>query len=70
MCRENEGTYPPTYSFAPVRPATIFLVATCAIYAGLLELALEDLISQTVPSDLIQPVPKGINGADNTADSD
>jgi class 3 adenylate cyclase len=29
-----------------------------------LELALEDLISQTFPSDLIQPVPKGINGAD------
>lgn len=29
-----------------------------------LELALEDLISQTFPSDLIQPVPKGVNGAD------
>ena len=29
-----------------------------------LELALEDLISQTFPSDLVQPVPKGINGAD------
>jgi hypothetical protein len=29
-----------------------------------LELALEDLISQAFPSDLIQPVPKGINGAD------
>jgi hypothetical protein len=29
-----------------------------------LELALEDLISQTFPSDLIQPVPKGISGAD------
>jgi hypothetical protein len=29
-----------------------------------LELALEDLISQTFPTDLVQPVPKGINGAD------
>jgi hypothetical protein len=29
-----------------------------------LELALEDLISQTFPADLVQPVPKGINGAD------
>src|SRR5260370_21313689 len=29
-----------------------------------LELSLEDLISQTFPSDLVQPVPKGINGAD------
>nr|WP_246754556.1 DUF2130 domain-containing protein [Bradyrhizobium diazoefficiens] len=29
-----------------------------------LELALEDLISQTFPSDLVQPVPKGTNGAD------
>jgi hypothetical protein len=29
-----------------------------------LELALEDLISQTFPWDLVQPVPKGINGAD------
>jgi hypothetical protein len=29
-----------------------------------LELALEELISQTFPSDLVQPVPKGINGAD------
>ena len=29
-----------------------------------LELALEDLISQTFPSDQVQPVPKGINGAD------
>jgi len=29
-----------------------------------LELALEDLISQTFPSDLVQPVPKGVNGAD------
>lgn len=31
-----------------------------------LELALEDLISQTFPSDLVQPVPTGINGADIT----
>ncbi len=30
----------------------------------ILELALEDLISQTFPSDLVQSVPKGINGAD------
>jgi hypothetical protein len=29
-----------------------------------LELALEDLISQTFPSDLVQPVPKGISGVD------
>jgi hypothetical protein len=29
-----------------------------------LELALEDLISQTFPLDLVQPVPKGTNGAD------
>src|SRR6267378_2695920 len=29
-----------------------------------LELALEDFISQAFPSDLVQPVPKGINGAD------
>jgi hypothetical protein len=29
-----------------------------------LELALQDLISQAFPMDLVQPVPKGINGAD------
>lgn len=38
--------YPPTYSFAPVWPTAIFLVAAGAICAGLVEQSLPDILPE------------------------